>query len=561
MSHTPTPHLDAYWFHEREWETYDELYEAFEHDVPDEFNIATYICDRWADDRDRIALFAEDGSGRERTYSYVRLRDAANRLANELADRGIERGDRVGVCVPPKPETVIATLAIWKLGAVSVPLTIAFGPDALRYRLEDSTAKACIVDATNIESFREARSDLESLTAAFTVGDVEPTADESDLWATIETNAREFETVATSPDDDAFIIYTSGTTGDPKGGLHAHRSLLGHLPAFLTTYSNLELSGSEVYAGAGGWASIGMFGMLLPALYYGRPVVAYAKAGPFDPETQFELLEKYDVTTFLAPPTALRMMMQIDDPREKYDVDSVRILASGGESVGETVVDWADSTFAGAVVHETYGQTEANVLVGDSTALDVPHEPGKMGKPLPGHEVTVVDEAVEPIDEVGATGEIAVRYEGDPVCFVEYFDDPEKTAAKVQDGWLLTEDLGTIESDGYLTFESRKDSVIISSGYRISPEEVEDGLGGHRAVADSGVIGIPDDERGQVPKAFVVLDEGYQPSDELTDELKEYVKNNLALYQYPREIEYVSELPKTPTEKIARADLRQREGL
>ncbi|ELY41078.1 acyl-CoA synthetase [Natronorubrum tibetense] len=578
---TETPRLDAYHFDEATWEDYDHLREEFEWEVPDRFNMAAYVCDRWATTDpvdggergdERVALYTETAAGDREQYTYEEFHEVTNRLANCLAHAGIERGDRIGVNAPQTAETVFTHVAAWKLGAVSIPLSTLFGPDAISYRLDDSESRLCVVDESNVDAVREAAGEVPSLERILTLGDTDVHGElERGFWDAIEGCSTEFETVDTEAEDDAIIMYTSGTTGEPKGVRHAHRMLLGHLPLFLTTFCNLELGDDDVYYTPAEWAWIAsLFDVVVPGLYYGKPVVAY-DGGQFDAEEAFEILERYDVTNFFAPPTALRMMMQTPDPSERYDIDSVRVIPSGGESLGQSIVDWAEETFDGAAVHEGYGQTEANLLVGDCTALAEFRE-GKMGLAAPGHDVRIVDtETAEPTVETGEIGEIAVRYEGNPVCFKEYLNKPERTERKVRNGWLLTEDLGTVDEDGYFTFKSRKDDVIISAGYRIGPEEIEESLAGHEAVADAAVIGVPDDERGEVPKAYVVTATGTDLADgegddgtgsaSLENTLQEHVRTRLAQYEYPREIEFVEELPKTATGKVRRADLREEEGL
>ncbi|HET7322828.1 MAG TPA: AMP-binding protein [Halococcus sp.] len=552
-----TQRLDAYHFYEQEWEDYDHLHDGFEWELPQKFNIASYLCDRWAGE-DRVALYAENEAGEKRSYTFGEMREIANRLANYLKEQGVERGDRVGVNAPQKPETVFAHVAAWKLGAVSVPLSTLFGPEALAYRLEDSGAVACVVDESNADALREVRDDCEALETVVTV-DGTPEEAETDFWDAIDGVSSEFETATTESEEDAIIIYTSGTTGEPKGVRHAHRVLLGHLPLFVTTFCNMELHEDDVYWTPSEWAWVAsLFDTVFPGLYYGKPVLAYA-GGPFDAEKAFELIEKYRITNYFAPPTALRMMMQTDS--ENYDVEAMRAIASGGESLGQSIVDWAEEVFSGAAVHEGYGQTEANLTIGDCTALTEFRE-GKMGRAAPGMDIEIVDpETAEATVETGEEGEIAVRYEGNPVCFKEYWQKPERTERKVRNGWLLTEDLGSMDAEGYITFKSRKDDVIISAGYRIGPEEVEESLAGHEAVADSAIIGVPDDERGEVPKAFVVLADGYDASADLEGELQTHVKERLAAYEYPRKVEFVEELPKTETGKVRRASLRDREGV
>jgi acetyl-CoA synthetase len=335
--------------------------------------------------------------------------------------------------------------------------------------------------------------------------------------------------------------------------------LLGNLTLFVTGFLNMELNGDDVLWTPSEWAWVAtLFDVVFPGLFYGRPILAYTADENFDPESAMELIERYDVTNFFAPPTALRMMEQLDNPG-RWDVSSIRCIPSGGESLGDTIVQWAEDVFEGAAVHEAYGQTEANMVAGDCTAL-IESRDGKIGPAAPGHDLTVVDpETAEANVEPGEVGEIAVRYEGNPVCFKEYWQKPKKTEGKVRNGWLLTEDLGTIDEDGYVEFHSRKDTVIISAGYRIGPVEIEEALAAHDAVADAGVIGVPDESRGEVPKAFVVLAEGYEASEDLKSTLRRDVRDRLAEYEYPREIEFLDELPKTSSGKVRRTSLEERD--
>jgi acetyl-CoA synthetase len=553
---TPDAHkLEAYHFYEAEWESYEQLCDAFEWEVPEELNVVSYICDRWAEYApDRTALYIKNDPRGKGEYTFGELQAAANQLANYFQSEGIERGDRVGVNVPQKAEAVIAHLAAWKVGAATVPLSTLFGRDGLRYRLDDSGAKACLIDESTVDVYRSISDDLDDLTTALTVGDVEQAGPETDFWAAIEGHSAEFDTVTTAADDDLTIFYTSGTTGDPKGVRHAHRMLLGHLPLFASWFLSLELTEDDVYWTPASWTWMGGLGIVvLPAMFYGMPTVGWNEQ--FEPEDVFELVETYEITNYWIPPTALRMMMQEEEAAAQHDVSSVRTITSGGESLGKTIIDWVNETFEGADIHEGYGQTEVNMIVGGCEPLGV-QRPGKIGKPAPGQEIRILDpDTAEPTVESGEIGEIGVKYEGNPACFKEYWNKPQKTDAKVQDGWLLMEDLGTMDEDGYVEFVSRKDDVIISSGYRIGPEEIEDSLAGHDAVADAGVIGIPDETRGEVPKAYIKLADGHSASEPLKQELKDHVKDRLAKYEYPRELEFIDELPKTATGKIKRVAL------
>jgi acetyl-CoA synthetase len=548
-----TNELEAYHFYRQEWDSHDELTGEFEWEIPDTFNIATYACERWADDPGRVAVFYEDDEGRTETITFRQLDKLTNQLANYLQDQGIERGDRIGVNLAQRPETVMVHVAAWKLGAVSIPLSTLYGPDGLSYRLDDAAAKACVVDDENIGSLREAATECEALGTVLTVGDASPRDGEVSLYDAIEGYSTEFDTVATDAEDSAIILYTSGTTGDPKGVVHAHRILLGFLPAIVTTVGNNDIQDSDVFWSPTEWAWIGtLFLVVVPPLFYGRPILGY-NGGSFDAETTFDLIDRYDVTNFFAPPTALRMMMQVEEVESRYNVDKVRAVTTGGESLGQNIVNWVDEIFKGAALNDWYGQTEADPIVTGCEAL-LPFKKGKIGKPSPGVEISLLDpETGEETVDPGEIGEIAVDVDASrPVCFKEYWNKPEKTASKVQDGWLFTEDLGIMDEDGYVEFHSRKDDVIICSGYRIGPEEVEESVMTHPAVRDAGVVGVSDEVRGEVPKAYVVLKEGYDPSDDLKAEIQNHVKDRLAKYEYPRELEFIEDLPQTATGKTKR---------
>ncbi|THE64038.1 AMP-dependent synthetase [Salinadaptatus halalkaliphilus] len=554
------PRLDAYRFYREAWDGYDDLCESFEWEIPDAFNMATYLCERWATGEDRTALFAVEADGGDTHYSFDQLDAYANQLANALTDRGIERGDRIAVSGTQRVEMLVTHVAAWKLGAVSVPLSALLGPDAMQFRLEDSETTAFVAHDDSLEALRPVAADLEALETTLVVGEESPTESETAFWDALEGQSSTFESVSTAAEDPAMMIYTSGTTGNPKGVLHAHRSMLGALPAVLMGQYNLEVRADEVNRTVVEWSWIGsLYLSLFPALYFGTPTVIDAD-GEFDPEREFELIERYEVTSTGGPATALRMLIQADSA-DRYDLSSVRVIVQGGEALDRDTATQLTDVFENAVIHEVYGQTEALQFVADCTALGVNHEFGKMGKVAPGHTVRIQDpDTGEPL-EPGEVGEIALEYEDNPMCFQEYWKRPEATAEKVQDGWLRTEDLGVRSEDGYLSFRSRTDDVIISSGYKIGPTEIEESLAEHEAVASSGVIGVPHETRGEIPKAFVVLRDDSDASDSMKETLQEHVRSNLAKYQYPRAIEFVDELPKTTTGKVRRLDLRKREGL
>lgn len=539
---------DAYRLDRASPDGYDDLREAFEWYVPDRLNIAEYVCDAWADG-DTVAVYATDEAGRRRTFRFEDLRVASNRLANHLASRGVEPGDRVAIRLGQTPEALIAHLATWKLGGVAVALSTLLGPEGLSYRLADSDVAAGVVAADGYDAYREAAADLD---VGPTLTD-EPADGGVALWDAVEAESPEHSMAETTPDDDAVIYYTSGTTGEPKGVVHGHRLLLGTLPAFVVSTSNLELAPDDVYWTVPDWMWQGAFMTgVVPALCFGRPVLAYDR-GSFDPDAAFRLLDEYDVSVLHLPPTAIRMLMDVPEPAATYELDSLRVVQTGGEPIGADVFEWVGSHLD-VRLHPGYGQTEAHLFVGACSALfETPRD--STGRALPGHDASVVDpDTLEPVP-TGETGEIALAYDGNPTCLKRYLHEPEETAATIRDGLLLTGDLGSLDEAGNLHFEARKDDVIISAGHRIGPEEIETTLAAHPAVAAAGVVGVPDDERGQVPKAFVTVASGVSPSDALREELQAFVKDRLAKHKYPRRIEFVEALPLTSSGKVDRSAL------
>lgn len=555
------PRLDEYHFYEREWDSYEQLVDEFEWEVPDQFNIATYICDRWADDNSDVAFFLETEDGHRETYTFWQLQKRSNQLANYLADQGVGKGDRVAVSVPQKPPVMIAQIAIWKLGAVSVPLSTHIEADGLRYRFGDAEAKACIFDVANIDTLRTVADDLPTLGTVLTVDATTDGDDEDDFWNAIDGHSKTYDTASTAHDEIAIIFYTSGTTGDPKGVLYSHEVLLGFLPHFVMMSCNMDIDNNIFWASAEpAWAGV-LFTLYCSALFYGRPFVMY-HSDRIDADDTFRLVEDYGITNFFQAPRQLRELKnQATDPSDDYRLNSVDFILIGGEALGNDMYEWVDQTFSGATVLQGYGQTEVNQTTGECEALDKTRR-GSIGVGVPGHDLLIVDpDDPRPETEVptGEVGELIIRYDDDPVCFEGYLGQPEKTEEKIQNGWVISEDLLYQDEDGFYFFYSRKDDVIIGPDGIISPDNLEEALAEHPAVGQPAVIGVPNpDGSGDVPKAYVVLTDAYEPSDDLADELLAYVAGmdrDVALHA----IEFTDNLPLTSTGKVSRTELEKRE--
>ncbi len=531
--------------------SYEEVYRSFQWKVPRLYNIGVDCCDKWARQRYRLALVYENEKGATEKYTFWDLQELSNRLANALKAHGIQPGDRVGILLPQCPETALSHLALYKLGAIAIPLFTLFGPEALAYRLENSGAKAVITDTANMEKILEIRKRLPDLRQLFVTGTPVP-EEAADFWKALEKGSPLFKPVRTRADDPALIIYTSGTTGPPKGALHAHRVVLGHVPG-VEFFHNFFPKKTDFYWTPADWAWIGgLIDVLLPSWHHGIPVVAY-RAKKFDPEHAFYLIAKYGIRNAFMPPTALKIMRQVSNPRSRYDY-SMRTIGCGGETLGEELLNWGKETF-GLTINEFYGQTEVNLVLGNCSEI-LPVKHGSMGKPIPGHRVDIVDEVGE-ILPPGVVGEVAI-HRPDPVMFLEYWKNPKATREKFIGDWSLTGDLAKKDEEGYFWYVGRKDDLITSAGYRIGPAEIEDCLLKHTAVSMAGVVGIPDPVRGQIVKAFLVLKPGVEVSQVLKEEIQNFIKTRLAAHEYPREIEFIDALPMTATGKIMRKDLRKK---
>lgn len=554
---------------------YTALYKAFRWQVPPDFNIAEACCGRWARDTPNSpALIVESESGGSMQHSFAQLQRTANRLSNALVAQGVRRGHRVAIVLPQRFETAVAHIAIQQIGAVAMPLSMLFGAEALEYRLRDSGSVLAIVACEALPALRQAKPQCEALRRVIVVGecaaDVSPELQEVGWIDALQAEEARFKPAETLASDPALLLYTSGTTGNPKGALIPQQALVGNLPGFIASQNwfgfdpeDDDKPSEAVFWSPADWAwTGGLMDALLPSLYFGRPILAYQ--GRFQPAKAFELMARHGVTHAFLFPTALKAMMKAE-PRPQRHRLRLQGLMSAGEAVGDAVFAWCRDEL-GVTVNEMFGQTEMNYVVGNSHAV-WPARPGSMGRPYPGHRVAVIDEQGRECAP-GELGEVVVHARdahGDPnpVFFLGYWNNDAATRAKFTgdpaDSWCRTGDLATQDADGYLWYQGRADDMFKAAGYRIGPGEIENCLVKHPAVANAAVVPKPDAERGALVKAFVVLAPGRVGDAALVAALQAHVRERLAPYEYPKEIEFIDTLPMTTTGKVQRRVLRLRE--
>jgi acetyl-CoA synthetase len=526
---------------------YDTLYRNFRWDIPARFNIATACCDRHADGSNRLALIYVDEDGVATRTSFDEVAEMSRRFANVLKADGLVRGDRVAVFLSQSLELPIAHMAAFRSGMVSIPLFALFGEDALEFRLSNSGAKAIVTDESGWEKLRKIRDRLPDLANVYVIGE-DVHAGAKPFWPTLKAASDQFTTVDTAADDPALIIYTSGTTGNPKGALHAHRVVLGHMPNVEMCHDFLPRPGDVMWTPAD-WAWIGgLINALFAGWYHAVPIVGH-RARKFEPQAAMQMMADYAIRNVFLPPTALKLMRLAG---VKHDGVKLRSIFTGGESLGGELLEWVRATF-GIDAHEVYGQTECNLVVGSNSKL-FPIRPGSMGKATPGFDVRIVNEQGEELPR-GERGIIGVR-QPNPCTMIEYWRNPEATLKKYAGGFLLTGDLGVQDADGYFWYVSREDDVITTAGYRVGPSEIEHTLMKHPAVAMSAVVGIPDPVRTEQIKAWIVLRPGFAPNDALAREIQDFVKVQLAAHEYPRVVQFTETLPMTATGKVLRRELR-----
>ncbi|MFC4248399.1 acyl-CoA synthetase [Natribaculum luteum] len=549
----PPKHNMSDYERERESFSWTDIYADADGNAPEELNIAHEVCDRHAENKEKVALYQVDEDGELTTMTFWELAEETSRFANVLEDLGIEQGDRVFSYMPRIPEHYVALVGTLKRGAVFGGINERFGPDGISYRLSDCDATAVVTTADNRDTVATALEDAPSVEHVIVVSDDGTGIRRGDVsyYGELETASREYEPASTGGEDDALLYYTSGTTGLAKGVLHKHRWVTG---VAATQKYAADLREGDCYWSTGdlGWLTGPI--NTLGAWFWGTALFTYQ--GEFDPETWADLLDRFPISVLFSVPTAYRMLREHEEVLEGTSLD-LRHALSIGEPLSAGVVEWGEETL-GVTIHDTYGQTETgNMIINNYPSMEV--RPGSMGKPLPGIEADVVDPQTGDPVEPGETGEIAQR--GDYPCFfAEYWEKPDQTQDCFVDGpggeWYLSGDLAHKDDDGYFWFEGRADDVIISSGYRIGPFEVESSLGEHDAVAEAAVVPKPHRERGNIVKAYVVPSERADPSEGLAEDIKTHVKEELSAHEYPREIEFREELPKTVTGKIRRTELQ-----
>lgn len=528
--------------------SYDELYAEFSWNIPDEFNIGTVCSDAVAARTPETIAIVDEEDGVVSSWTFAELSKLSNRFANVLASHGIARGDRVAIMAPQSIQTAVVHLAIYKSGAIAVPMAQQFGADAIAYRLRVSGAKLFVTDTSTSERIDAALKRLDERPAIIVTDTAE--ADPSGFWALCDNASNHFISAKTAPDDPAMMLFTSGTTGQPKAALHGHRVLAGHMPGIQLSQDFMPQSGDRMWTPSDwAWAG-GLLNMLLPSLALGVSVVA-ARTAKFDPLWAARLMKDLSIRNAFMPATAIRLMLAAGVTADDGP-GGLRSLASAGEALGERTLAAVNDRW-GVTVNEFYGQTECNAVLAASNALKQV-APGAMGKPTPGHQVAVLGADNEPLKN-GGIGQVAIR-KPDPVMFLEYWKDPQATEEKFADEWLLTGDQARIDEAGFFHFVGRTDDVITSSGYRIGPAEIEDVLISHPDIKLAAVVGKPDEVRTEIVVAYVAATDGHHDQTVLSEELKTLVRQRLSPHQLPREIHFVDDIPMTETGKIIRRHFR-----
>jgi len=528
---------------------YEKEWKNWKWEIPEFYNIGYDVVDKHADSakRNKVALYWENAEGRKEKYTFWEMKQLTNKFGNALKKMGIKKGDRFLIRLPNIPAFHVSFIGGVKIGAVPIPSSVMFRAKEIEYRINDSGAVGVITTPQYLKEVEEVKDKCPTLKHIIVVGDSEKHISYDEI---MKNASRHLEVEKTRSDDMAFFCYTSGTTGAPKGAVHLHRWVLGNDPS-VKYWQAVQDDDLVAHTGDLSW----IFPLGNGFLYVWRwGISTFIYHGKFDPERWFGLIEKYGVTNLASVPTCYRMFLTIKDAEKKYDLSSLRHCISAGEPLNpEVVKEWKRRI--GIDIYDGIGMTEVMVYLSNMKGL--PIKPGSCGKPQPGHECAIVDENGNPLP-TGKEGILAVKQE-DPGLFKEYWKKPDKTAECFKNGWFLTGDVLYKDEEGYYWFSGRGDDLIMASGYRISPFEVESALISHPAVLEAAVVASPDEIRGVIVKAFIILQEGYEPSDALVKEIQKHAKKVAAPYKYPREIEFVESLPKTQSGKIKRKELRERE--
>ncbi|CAO0823717.1 4-hydroxybutyrate--CoA ligase 1 [Desulfarculales bacterium] len=534
--------------------TYDTIYNKFKWEVPEYYNFGFDVVDKWAEDRTKLALISVKENGEDpQFHTFYELKLLTNKFANILQSLGLKRGDRVLIILQSIPQWYIAMIGMFKLGGVPMPGTVLLTSKDIAYRINQAEASMVITDLAHTARVEEVAGICPTLCHKMVVNG------EMKGWLSFEqemVNASPLlnkENLPPTKSDDPLLLYfTSGTTGQPKMVLHTHKYPLGH---YVTAYFAQALTPTDLHwtLSETGWAKAA-WGKLFGQMLLGAAIIQREASKGFNPYAVLRIIERYGVTTFCAPPTVYRMMIQLDLKQYKLNL---RHCMSAGEPLNPEVIKIWKNIF-GLNIYEFYGQTETVAIL--ANYLFMPLKYGSIGKPTPGHDVRIVDYEGNELP-AGEEGNIALRLNGirPPGLMREYWKDANAMASSFRGEFYYTGDRAYRDEDGYFWFVGRDDDIIKSSGYRIGPFEVENALIAHPAIAECAVVGVEDPKgiRGTLVKAFIVLAQGYNPSSDLTSDIQEYVKKTTALYKYPRLVEYVQELPKTISGKILRRELRK----
>jgi len=529
---------------------YEKTYKAWKWDIPKKYNIGTDVVDKHTDskNRNKVALYWENAGGETAKYTFGDLKNLSNKFGNALKKLGFKKGDRFLIRLPNIPAFQISFLGGVKIGAVPIPSSVMFREHEIEYRINDSSAKAVITTPKFVKEVHAIKKNCKTLEHIIIVGDTQP--GELSYDQLMKDSSIHLDIESTKSTDIAFFCYTSGTTGNPKGAVHLQRWVPGNDPSVIFWQNALE---TDIVAHTGDLNWIYPLGNgFLYTWRWGISTLVYD--GKFDPVHWFELIEKYRVTNLASVPTAYRMFLTVKDAEKTYDLSCLRHCISAGEPLNPEVIKEWKRRF-GLDAHDGIGMTEVMVYLSNLRGMKI--KLGSCGKPQPGHICALVDENGKPVP-LGGTGVLAVK-KTDPGLFKEYWNKPEKTKESFSGDWFLSGDVLYQDEEGYYWFSGRNDDLIKASGYRISPFEVESAIISHPEVLECAVVASPDPMRGTIIKAYVVLRDRKNASENMVKEIQEHTKKVAAPYKYPREIEFVTELPKTQSGKIKRKDLRELE--